>query len=122
MVAAAEVIATELVITATAVQWAQEWEMQTAEAQAEAAELVETISMEQQAEAAEQVKQDRMQLIQLFTMDVEDLDIQEDSVGAQEHQAADMGQTIAGHLGLAVEAQEEMVDTVLQAEAAAAAV
>jgi aerobic-type carbon monoxide dehydrogenase small subunit (CoxS/CutS family) len=57
MAEAAVAIHMELVTTVTAAAWVQEWEIETAEAQAAEAELVAIGNVVQQAEAAEQAAQ-----------------------------------------------------------------
>jgi hypothetical protein len=90
LTAAAEAdIHMELVIAATTVQWAQEWEIKTEEALVAVEELVEIISMAQAAAEAEQERLDKTLLTQHLKTDVEDLDIQEDLVMVQEHLVAD---------------------------------
>jgi hypothetical protein len=84
---AAEDTLTVLVTTETLETWVKEWVIKMAEAQAEAAEQEETGSTAQQAEAAEQNLQGKMVRTQLKQTELVVLDMLEDLVLDQEHQA-----------------------------------
>jgi hypothetical protein len=84
---AAEDTLTVLVTTETLETWVKEWVIKMAEAQAEAAEQAETGSTAQQAEAAEQNLQGKMVRTQLKQTELVVLDLLEDLVLDQEHQA-----------------------------------